>query len=131
MKRSFVILLVLVVGVVLTASSQTRLRHPVSDEEKAIDICVKEFLAGKDCDDVLAYVSGGVFQEEAPSPRAIRERYKNCELIFLKGVTMNNGTAAMFVKTKMRRGPDQLHTFFLQLNRDKQWRVKGWHTSHS
>jgi len=131
MKRSLVALAFLLIGVCVALFSQTTSDIMPSEGAKTIDDCVRQFLAGNGCDEVLAYTADGNFQEQAPTPRVIKDRYRNCKLIFLKGLTFENGTAALFAKTKMSKGPDQLHTFVLQRDQAKQWKVKGWHISHS
>ncbi len=98
MKRSLVRLLALSIGVLLTAFPQSKTASSTAQGLKTIEGCVKEFLAGKGCDEVMAYTSGGTFLEQAPSAPVVKEAYKNCEVTFLKGLTLNNGTAALSVE---------------------------------
>ena len=131
MKRSFVILVFLLFGIVIAGFSQTTAPIPKDEGPNTVEGCIKEFLAGKGCGDVLAYTSGGTFLETAPPSLVIKEAYKNSELIFLKKLIANNGTATLIARTKHPKGANQFHTFVLQKNQSKLWRVIGWHTSHA
>jgi hypothetical protein len=130
MKRAFFTLPIFLIGLLLLFVSRSYSQDATVERSDAIQKCVKEFLAGSGSDEVLAYTSGGKFQEQAPKAPAIKEAYKNTQVVFAKAVFLSSGTAVVLATTKSAKGMDQLHTFVLQEKQPKQWKVKAWHTSH-
>lgn len=138
MKRKFVTLPLLIIGLLSLFALRSHSQELTAEKSNALQKCVKDFLAGNGCEDVFACTFEGKFQQQPPDAQRVRALFEHSQVVFGKIIVLNNGDAVVLGTTKVDQGLMDgkplifqfAHTFVLQEKQPKQWKVKIWHSSY-